>query len=185
MVQHHGDFCDGYRQLEDFVSGLHRIEPKLAWGPLSDQLMRSCMMRSRSERSMDVRFFTSRFRFKNAQPTRAAFTFSKEEPEASAITRVVIDGMSAPFSVKHGLLSFEHEIEAGQAIDVRVEDGPRRPAPTFRPHRVTHALAVSARRVLSEFRDNALAKHPRLLAAATGVATRMKVTGNSGGSQTT
>jgi hypothetical protein len=93
--------------------------------------------------------------------------------------------MSAPFFVKHGHLSFEHEIEAGQAIDVRVEDGPRRPAPTFRPHRVTHALAVSARRVLSEFRDNALAKHPRLLAAATGVATRMKVTGNSGGSQTT
>jgi hypothetical protein len=62
-------------------------------------------------------------------------------------------------------------------IDVRILDTPRPPAPTPKRLGVTHTVAVSVRRALSELRDNALIKHPRLLATATELATRMKVTG--------
>ena len=158
IVQHHEDFRDGYQQLEEFVNGLYRLEPKLTWGPLSYQLMQSCMVRSLSEGSMEVRFFTRQFRFKNAQPHRTSLVFSKEEPDASTISSVVVDGTSVPFSVKNGLLTFEHQADAGQAIDVTILDRSRLPAPTPKWRGVTHTVGVPVRRALSEFRDNILSQ---------------------------
>lgn len=180
LVQHHEDFRDGYRLQEEFVNGLHKIEPKLIWGALSSQLMQSCMMRSLSERSTEVRFFTRHFRFKNARSTRTSLVFSKEEPEASAISSVLVDGKSVPFSFESGFLTFEHQADAGQMIDVSILDRPRSPVPTPKRPGVTHTVGVCARRALSEFRDKTLMKHPRLLASATELATRMKVTGKGG-----
>ena len=179
LVQHHEDFRDGYQRLEEFVKGLHKLEPNLTWGGLSCQLMQSCMMRSLSEHSMEVRFFTRHFRFKNTQSARTGLVFSKEEPDASAISKVVVDGTSVPFSFKNGFLTFEHEADAGQVIDVRIVDRFRSSSPTRKRLGVTHTVGVPVRRALSEFRDNTLARFPRLLAAATELATRMKVTGIS------
>jgi hypothetical protein len=176
LVQHHEDFRDGYRRLEEFVHGLHKLEPKLTWGGLSCQLMQSCIMRSPSEHSMEVRFFTRHFRFKSAHATRTGLVFSKEEPDASTIAKVVVDGISAPFAFKNDFLTFEHEADAGQVIDVRILDRCGSSKPTGKRPGVTSAVGVPVRRALSEFRDNTLAKYPRLLAAATEFATRMKVT---------
>jgi hypothetical protein len=175
LVQHHEDFRDGYQRLEAFVSGLHKLEPRLTWGGLSSQLMQSCMMRSFSEHALEVRFFTRHFRIKNPRSTRASLAFSKEEPDASAISEVLIDGSSVPFSFKNDLLTFEHQADASQAIDVRVLDKPRPPTRTRKWPGVTHSVGVPMRRALSEFRDNTLVKHPRLLATATKLARRMKI----------
>jgi hypothetical protein len=177
LVQHQGDFRDGYQRLEEFVDGLHKIAPELTWDGLSSQLMRSCMIRSPSDGSMEVRFFTGRFRFKNNRSTRASLLFSKEEPEASAISSVVVDGVNAPFSLRNGLLTFECQSDPGQVIEVRVVDRPRVPARSAKNLGVAHTVGVAARRALSELRDNLLTRYPRLLAAATGLAARMKVTG--------
>jgi hypothetical protein len=177
IVQHHDDFREGYRPFEEFVAGLHKLEPVLSWGPLSEQLVESCMVRSVSECSMEVRFFTRQFRFKNAQTGRTAFRFSKEEPSASAVSNVLVDGVSVAFSIENGLLTFEHQVGPGQTVDVRVLDRPARPVAHKRPD-VTHTVNVSLRRALSEFRDNTLTRYPRLMTAATALATRMKVTGN-------
>ena len=179
LVQHHEDFRGGYQNLEEFVNGLHKLEPKLTWGGLSCQLMQSCMMRSLSERSKEVRFFTRHFRFKNIQPSRAVLEFSKEEPDASAVSRVVVDGISVPFSFKSNFLTFEHEADAGEIVDVRLVDGLRSPSSTRKRLGLTHTVGVPVRRALSEFRDNTLARFPRLLAGATELATKMKVTGVS------
>jgi hypothetical protein len=176
LVQHHEDFREGYLQLEEFVNGLHALEPKLAWRGLSCQLMQSCMMRSRSERSTEVRFFTRHFRFTNRHSTGIGLTFSKEEPDASAIAGVLVDGTSVPFALENGLLTFEHQADADQVIDVKVLDRSRLPTPTTKP--LTRTVGVPVRRALSEFRDNTLVRYPRLLAAATALAARMKVTGN-------
>jgi hypothetical protein len=176
LVQHHEDFRDGYRRLEEFVNGLYELEPKLAWKGVSCQLMQSCMMRSLSDRSMEVRFFTRHFRFTNRQSTGIDLTFSKEEPDASAVCGVLVDGTNVPFSLENGVLTFEHHADADQVIDVKVLDRSRLPMPTTKP--LTRAVGVPVRRALSEFRDNTLVRYPRLLAAATALAARMKVTGN-------
>ena len=177
IVQHQGDFREGCEPMERFVSELRSLEPGLRWGALSRQLSQSCMVRALSEHSMEVRFFTSQFRFKGAQATRTRLLFSKEEPDASIISRVLVDGRSVPFSHENGLLTFEHEADAGQALDVRIVDRPRPSKPALSRSSLQHTVGVAARRALSELRDNVLVKHPRLLAAATGLAARMKVTG--------
>ena len=128
IVQHHDDFRDGYQQLEEFVNGLRKLEPRLTWGALSCQLMQSCMVRSLSDRSMDIRFFTRQFKFKNTRPTTASLTFSKEEPDASAVSSVMVDGTRVPFSFKNGFLIFEHQADAGRVIEVKILDKSRLPS---------------------------------------------------------
>jgi hypothetical protein len=177
LVQHQDDFRDGYRRLEEFVDGLHKLAPKLTWAGLSNQLTRSCMIRSLSESSMEIRFFTGQFRFKNNGSARTNLVFSKEEPEVSAISSVVVDGVNVPFSFKNGLLTFEYQADPGRVIDVGIVDRPRALAPGGKSLGVAHTVGVVARRSLSEFRDNLLTRYPRLRAAATGLATRMKATG--------
>jgi hypothetical protein len=102
---------------------------------------------------------------------------SKEEPDPSRISGVLVDGTSVPFAVEKGLVTFEHRADAGQLVDVRILDRPRPSARVSGRGGVAHTVGVSVRRGLSEFRDNALAKHPRLLALARELARRMKVTG--------
>jgi hypothetical protein len=177
LVQHAGDFRDGYRQLEAFVDGLRKLEPTLTWGGLADQLMQTCMASVVDEHSMRVRFFTHQFRFRNPRSTRIDLSFSKEEPEPHRIADVLVGGRSVPFAMANGLLTFAHQVDAGQLLEVRVVDMPRSPARATGRGGVAHTVGVSLRRGLSELRDNTLAKHPRLLAAATGLARRMKVTG--------
>ena len=177
IVQHHQDFRDGYRRLESFVQGLHRIEPHLAWGPLARGLMQSCMMRSLSESVREVRFFTRRFLFQNAMPAGGSLRFAKEEPDASSVAGVLVDGRSVPFSIDNGVLAFEHQANAGQTIDVRIVPAPRASVAASKGPGVAHKVGVPLRRALSEFRDNMLIGHPALLGAATRIATRLKVTG--------
>jgi hypothetical protein len=180
IVQHHEDFRDGYGAIEAFVGGLNRLAPGLAWRPLSDQLMESCLMRALSESAMEVRFFTRRFRFKHARSPRTDLMLSKAEPDASAIAGVRVGGQSVPFSFEDGLLTFRHRAEPGRPIEVEVLARARPPAPAPKRLGARHTAGVIARRALSELRDNALMRHPRLLAAATGLATRLKVTGSGG-----
>jgi hypothetical protein len=179
LVQHHDDFRDGYGRLEAFVEGLRKLEPDLTWAPLATQLMQSCMTRSAAESSREVRFFTGRFRFRNPASTPSNIVFSKKEPDPAAVSRVLVNGADVAFSFSNGSLIFEHRAEGGQVIDVVVRDRQRIPAPASRPHGVIHMTGVCTRRALSEFRDRALSKHPRLLAAATGIARRLKATGDS------
>jgi hypothetical protein len=178
LVQHHDDFRDGYGRLEAFVDGLHKLEPNLTWAPLAAQLMRSCMTRSLAEGSREVRFFTGRFRFRNPASTPTSILFSKKEPDPAAVAGVLVNGADAKFSFSNGSLIFEHRAEAGQIIDVVVRDRQRIPAPASRRNSLIHMTAVCTRRTLSEFRDKALSRHPRLLAAASRIAKQLKATGD-------
>jgi hypothetical protein len=179
IVQHHGDFRGGYQPIEAFVKALQTLDPRVSWGPLSCQLMRSCAIRSLSEQSLEVRFLTRRFHFKNTHPAKPNVIFSKEEPDASNVSSVLVDGRRVPFTVKDGLLTFGHRMDAGQAIDVAITDIPGPATPMLKPPGMTHAVGVSVRRALSEFRDQTLARYPRLLGAATELATKMQLTGSS------
>jgi hypothetical protein len=179
LVQHQDDFRSGYDQLEEFVNGLHALEPTLTWDGLSCQLMRSCIIRSLAENSTEVRFFTRQFTFKNARLTPTHLVFSRDEPETSAVSSVLINDTRVPFAFQNGSLIFEYQADAGKTIEVQIADQARPQAPTLERPGVRHSIQVGARRALSELRDNLLVKHPRLQAAATELATRMKVTGQS------
>jgi hypothetical protein len=178
IVQHHDDFRDGYEKIEAFVDGLRKIEPNLTWPPLASQLMQSCMVRSLGEQSSEVRFFTSQFRFKN-DTSSTSIAFSKEEPDPSTVSSVLVNGEQVPFSFQNGFLTVEHQAKSGQTVDIAICDRPRTAPPAFRQFGLTHVTGVCVRRALSELRDKALVKHPGILAGATKIARRLKVTGDS------
>jgi hypothetical protein len=178
IVQHHDDFRNGYDSMEAFVDGLRKIEPNLTWPPLASQLMQSCMVRSLGQQSSEVRFFTSQFRFKN-DTSRTSIAFSKEEPDPSTVSSVLVNGEHVPFSFQNGFLTVEHQAKSGQTVDIAICDRPRTPALTSRQFGLTHVAGVCVRRALSELRDKALVKHPGILAGATKIARCLKVTGDS------
>jgi hypothetical protein len=177
LVQHHEYFRDGYEQWEEFVNNLHKIEPALTWMTLSSQLMRSCMMRSVSDRSVEVQFFTRKFKLKNPRASQTGFLLAKHEPDSSAVSAVLVDGRSVPFSFKKDFLLLELQTDPGRVVNVEILDRPKLLTPARKRLGMRYTAGVSVRRALSEFRDNTLTRYPRLLEAATGLARKMRATG--------
>jgi hypothetical protein len=176
VVEHHQYFRQGFEELEKFVAGLRDLEPSLAWPTLSSQLSRSCIMRTVSQRSVEVHFFTRRYRLESRQQDRCLFRLTKFEPDPSAVSAVLVDGISVPFALNDTSLVVEFEADPGETRCVEVIDHAR-PAREARSMGLGYRVGVLARRSLAEFRDNTLAKRPRLLRAATVVARALGVTG--------
>lgn len=180
LVEHHQYFRDGCENLEEFVVGLRNLEPTLTWPTLSSQFMHSCIMRFVSHDSVDVQFFTRRFRLENKDADRQRFRLAKNEPDPSVIRAVLVDGISVPFSFRNDSLEVELEVDPGQSRDIEIFDHPR-PCRGTRRMGLTYNISVFARRSLSEFRDNTLAMYPGLLRAATGIAKGLKFTADRNG----
>jgi len=98
----------------------------------------------------------------------------------STIKAVLVDGDSVPFSLVKDFVEVEVEAGPGQARDIEIVNHPR-PRGNARRMGLIHNSRVLVRRSLSEFRDNALARHPRLLHAATGLARALRLTGHRRG----
>ena len=177
LVEHHQYLGDGCEELEKFVQELQKIEPELSWPPLSSQLTESCVTRSTGTDSFDVKIFTRRFRLKNARANKCAYQLEKDEPDASVIQSVQVDGEPVPFTSGEGIIRFEAAVEAGQARQIEIVDHARPNIPVKRSG-VTYNFGVLFRRELSEFRDNTLSRHPAMLKVTREVARRMKMTGD-------
>lgn len=177
IVEHHPYVGDGCAQLENFVSELHKVEPDLSWPTLSSQIERSCLMRRCDDGSVAVKFFTRKFVWKNEQSATIRFVLEKDEPDVSMVRSVLIDGRTVPFSSKAGSIQFEVEMEAGEVRQIEVLDQPIEHWPIKRLG-MTYRFGVLVRRELSEFRDNALSRHPGMLQTAKRIASRLKMTGD-------
>jgi hypothetical protein len=176
VVEHHEYFRHGVEELERFVSGLRGLEPTLTWPTLSSQLTRSCIMRTLSPRSVEVQFFTRRYHLDNPHHTRRHFRLRKLEPDPSTIGTVLVDGIKVPFAFDDTSLVIELEADPGETKCVEVIDHAR-PSPDAPSMGLSYHVGVLARRRLAEFRDNTLARRPRLLRTATAFAKTLGVTG--------
>ena len=179
VVEHHEYFRDGVGTLEELVAALYQLEPDLTWPTLTSQLARTCQMRSLSNGSTEVQFFTRRFQLANRERGSGRFLLSKHEPDSATIQRVLVDGTSMPFSFEKGFLKLEVQTDdPGQVLNIEIVDReqPQQQASGFG---IVHNTGVLLRRGLSEFRDNTLARHGGLLKIAKGVARGLQVTGDS------
>jgi len=174
IVEHHGYFRDGGESLELLVEELRRIEPGLKWSTLTSQLTRSCFRRSRSEGEVDVQFYTSEFHLRNGSERLVRYYLSKQEADPTLIRRILVEGVSVPFSAHGGSLCFELEVDPGRTMKIEIEDRERPARPAFRGSK-RHDMRVRLRRILAEFRDERLVRHPGLLKAATRVARALGV----------
>ena len=179
LVEHHQFLGDGCKKLEEFVRQLQRLEPKLSWPTLSEQLSRSCMIRQRNRDTEDVHFFTKNFQLRNSCDERRRFLLEKHEPDISAIRAVLEDGKPVTFWSNEKLVQFEIEANANQTKEIEVQYVPQ-PRPELERPGIAYKAGVFLRRELSEFRDNTLSKHPGILKAGRMVAKSLKMTGEKG-----
>lgn len=171
-VEHHAYFSDGGASFEGLVRDLHRLEPNLRWPSLTSQLTRSCFVRFPSHHEVDVIFCTREFYLRNDHDYPVRYRLSKQEADPRLIHRVLVDGVAIPFGIDHGDLRFELEAAPGGTIKIEVEDRQGLHPPSFRGSK-TYDARVRLRRMLSEFRDDRLARHPAVAGVAAKLARRL------------
>lgn len=164
IVEHHGYFKNGYSHFAEFARGLRRLEPRLQWRPLGDLIVRQAHHRPVAPGEWAVKFFTPSFRLENPGDSEAGFLFQKRETEPDLVQQVTVDGRPVDFAVHDGVLTGQVRLagRAGARIEIRYRPTP---APAYR-FSARYRCSAAARRYLSEFRDNYIARHPRLLAVA-------------------
>ena len=174
IVEHHPYFEDGGAALEKFVQELYKIEPNLSWPALTSQIERSCLLRRCNDTEFDVKFFTHIFVLENEQSTKARFHLEKEN--VTDVQAVFVDGEQAQFALDGTTLKLELELKPSQSRKIEIVDEPKQPV-ARRNFGLSYNVRVLLRRELSEFRDNALSKHPGILQAAKRIAKSLRVTG--------
>lgn len=165
LVEHHGYFQNGYAHLAEFARQLNALRPRLAWKPLGEVVTGHALFRPLEAGRFAVKFFTPTLRLRNPTAAGATFALEKIETEADFVDHVTVDGRRAEFVVEGGVLRGEIPLPAAGEALVKIIYRAT-PATAYRlPLRYRYSAA--ARRYLSEFRDNHLARHSRLLAVAT------------------
>ena len=162
-VEHHGYFRQGYEPLAQLVHDISAFNPKPNWMPLGKTVMSSCVLRQTGDDQFTLRHYTPEFRFKN--PTSASLRLSLEKPEKEGLVEaVLVANQKVPFEIHSGLLQYAAHVGLGEELSVKVLYCQAKPViwKTSWKYRV----GVSARRLLSDMRDNHLARSPRLLSAA-------------------
>ncbi len=73
VVGHHEYFRNGPGAMEEFVAALYQMQPDLTWPTLTSQLTRSCQLRSLTNGSTEVQFFTRKFHIDNRESVTGCF----------------------------------------------------------------------------------------------------------------
>ena len=159
VAAHHDIFKDGYSDLCRFVENLRRLEPRLQWAPLQRALTVSGLYQRRGD-SARVRFYTDSFQLRNPYEKQLNFRFSCAAGALGSVRDVRLNGQTIPSEIADGLLSSQTTLPSGGEARVQVV------------RNLDHSeaevvdsgfnLAVTARRYLSELRDNCLGRSERL-----------------------
>ena len=178
VVEHHEFVRDGYCKWEQFAAQMNALDERLSWASLVDTLTSSCLQKVAGEDRIDVRFFTRTFKWHNDLERPIHIHLSKYEPEPTIIREIRVNGQVRPFHVNEGFIYLDIAVPAKSIINFEILDKETDSPLPFRTS-MSHMVRVSLRRYLSEFRDNTLARHPKLLGYAKSVVRHLRLTGDS------
>lgn len=165
-VEHHGYFRNGYEPLIQFVNETAAIQSNIVWLPLGQAIASSCLIKQTSEGRFAVQHLTGVLRLRNPSASEINLTLEKPEPTGS-VKAVVVDGVEASFAINHGKLEYKAKLAAGAELNVTIVY-----TQTGRAKRrvsLKYRYSVAARRLLSDLRDNYLARSEGLLRLAESV----------------
>ena len=178
IVEHHEYFRDRCEAIDQFVSTLHELDPGLTWTGLVTQLVRTHLRKKLGGNALELRFFTRRFQFQSGENDSGHYLLSKHEPDSSIVEGVMVNGKRVPVEFDGRFLRFGMDVRPRQLYDIEILDRTPHP-PTVHSFGLAHNAGVLVRRGLSEFRDNALCRHKRLLKVAKRIVKAAKATGDA------
>jgi hypothetical protein len=172
LVEHHTAFRDGYGDIATFVARLNSLNDGLRWDGLHRTLVRSYMQRELSDGTVAAKVWTNVVVIRNEFTGRKRYLIEKTELSDAPIQQVTVDDDPVEFTLEEGVLRLAIDVQpdAERVIQIRYENA----LPIQNGAKSLRArLACQGRRRLSEFRDNYLCKHPRLLELARVAARRL------------
>ena len=182
IVEHHDFFQNGFPLLEALANRLNECEPGLAWGTLAETVERTCWKRAASPAQWEVRFFTDTFCITNNLQQQLSYRLLKEEGDTHSVASLVLNGRAVPIGRRERCIEIETNLLPGETARIQLHR-PKMPPSTAVHGGILYAGKVLLRRVLSEFRDEFLLKHPALLAPAKRTVRLLKATADSADSR--
>jgi|CXWL01.1.fsa_nt_gi hypothetical protein len=159
-VEHHGFFRNGYEGLAKLVREVSSLSSKVVWMPLGRTVTSSCVLKRMGDYQFTLRHFSPVLRFRN--PILANISLLVEKPEQDGLVEaVVVGGQRVAFEVSSGFLKYSVSLRSGEELNVVILYRQIQKASQRQSWR--YCFAVSVRRLLSEFRDNHLARSEGLL----------------------
>jgi hypothetical protein len=172
IASHHEVFKDHALKLVDFVERLNSLEWTLAWRPLGEVVRRSVAVRRLEDGRNLLRMFASSAVIENRDGGPNPTFVLKEEGDLDCVEAVWVNGRPVEFTAEDRYLRvwlaplrpertavrvlYQHGLEAIASVD----SGKTR-------------ITVAAKRYLSEFRDNYLARSEFLYRSATRIKRRL------------
>lgn len=159
-VEHHQFFRGGTEPFAKFVNDLAAFPQRPTWLPLGQAIQHACVSRETIEGRKILRHFAAGVSYTNTGGTRVQLQV--ECPARSSGTDAVqVSGRPVAFQVQNGWVRYEVSLAPGERLQAVVI--PSRAEPRGRKTPLQFHLAVKARRVLADVRDNYLARSDRLL----------------------
>jgi hypothetical protein len=165
IVQHHGDFRPGYGPTIDFVRALNRQDNNLLWRSPARIIEETALWKRASPREQWVRFYTDSFSFWNDAAATVTCRLQRRLPAAVIPISVRRDGEPLEFTIDNSSLTTELVLAPGEAAHITVHANKEGSIHEVRTSAM-HRAGVASRRLLSNLRDNYVARNQWLLTKA-------------------
>jgi len=165
VVGHHELLRDHGKNLSDFIARLSSLHWNLNWCTVGDAVIHSYRMQRR-DGMIRLKMFAERTIFENRETTPLQITVVKDEPGIKMIKNVTFNGENVTYSFSDGCLQFAIQVAPESVADIRCNYHEVVAPPVAGAKPVVGRARVAARRYLSEFRDNYLARNDLVFKAA-------------------
>lgn len=173
-VEHHGYFRHGYDPYVQWVKEMATLGSSVRWMPLDEVLDRAYLIRrTGTTGEYAVRQYTDRIRLKNPDADAAVFAVEMSECEENVLA-VYSNGKPLLHALREGVLTYSVEVAGGQEADVKVSRSPTDAKAMYWRPKLSYRVRAAVRRILSDVRDNYIARSPVLLNIAEGAKNALK-----------
>ena len=157
VAANHRYYENGLKSMQSTLESLKTLQEDLVWTNLENGISSTCSEKRKSQTAREVRLYSAQTSLRVT--SQENISFSKSESDAE---RVEVYAGSAPqrFAYTKGQLQFSIVTTRSEILNLEVRTSP--PAMSKAQQSRPYRLKVSARRYLSEFRDNYLCRLPRL-----------------------
>ena len=161
IVTHHQYFEHGLNSLRSAVQTLNALEPALDWTNLERGILSTYSVNAEAGDEVGVRLYSARTSF--VPPAEGTFLLSRAETDPGSV-QVFVDGTQVAANSVNGDIQFaiRNTGKTAMTIDARSVV----PAKPQAGQSTKYRLKVTARRYLTEVRDNYLCRFPKLTAGA-------------------
>jgi hypothetical protein len=163
MVAHHEVFKARGRELMEFIGKLNSLKWDLRWCSLGEAISHSFKIRSRVEGTRGIQMYAEHLVIVNPSTEPRDAVVMKEENDPDCVKAVLVNKKTIDHAYEGNHLQFMVTMPPGERTEVRVtyfdrlETDPRNDS-------IAYTIKTSARRHLSEFRDNYVSQNDLLYA---------------------